>query len=112
MTTSTADASTDTSGALTNDPPGPTDADALRAALHSREQELAAISARLQQHNEALTAVVERLERTVSASIDRFVRRLDRMENAARRGYDSNTAAAHHRTNCNNSSNKRSKYND
>ncbi len=108
MTASTTDATTDT----TNPTNEPTECDTLRAALHAREQELSAIHARMQQHNEALTAVVERLERTVSASIDRFVRRLDRMENA-RRGYDAN--AAYHRTNCNNANNnnnKRSKYND
>ena len=110
MTASTTDASTDTTHHPTNDEP--TECETLRAALYAREQELAAIHVRMQQHNEALTAVVERLERTVSASIDRFVRRLDRMENA-RRGYDT----AYHRTNCNNNTNnnnnnKRSKYND
>ena len=108
--TSTVDASTDPA-AVTE----ATECDTLRNALHTKEHELTALCARLQQNNDALTEVVERLERTVSASIDRFVRRLDRMEgnhNSNKRSYDNNAAYNRHNTNCNNNNAKRSKYNN
>lgn len=52
----------------------------LRAVLNTRDSEIAILCARLQQNNDTLALVVERLEKTVSASMDRFVRRLDRMD--------------------------------
>jgi hypothetical protein len=66
---------------LTDPPPPASEYEMLRAALSARDHEVAMLCARLQQNNEALATVVEQLERTVSASIDRFVRRLDRLEN-------------------------------
>ena len=53
--------------------------DAIAAAVRQLEHTMA-MCARLQQNNEALTEAVGQLERTVAASIDRFTRRLDRME--------------------------------
>ena len=110
--TSTIDASIDPA-AVTE----ATECETLRNALHTKEHELVALCAHLQQNNETLTEVVERLERTVSTSIDRFVRRLDRMEgshNSNKRSHDNNTAYNRHNTNCNNNNSnaKRSKYNN
>ncbi len=56
------------------------DYEMLRAVLSARDNEIAILCTRLQQNNEALATAVEQLERTVSAAIDRFVRRLDRLE--------------------------------
>ena len=70
--------------------------DALRSALNAKECELASIRTRLQHNTDALTTAVERLERTVAASIDRFTRRLDRLENSAavsQRGYEPSAAS-------------------
>ncbi len=81
----------------------------LRAVLAARDNEIAILCARLQQNNETLATVVEQLEKTVAASIDRFVRRLDRMENRHNRvvggggGYDNHSFGAGDR-------NKRSRY--
>lgn len=55
--------------------------DALRSALNAKECELSSMRTRLQHNTDALTTAIERLERTVAASIDRFTRRLDRLEN-------------------------------
>jgi len=69
--------------------------DALRNALNAKEQELSTMRARLQHNTDALATAVERLERTVSASIDRFTRRLDRLESGNTKrgggGVDQNT---------------------
>ena len=83
----------------------------LRAVLSARDNEIAMLCARLQQNNESLAAVVEQLERTVSASIDRFIRRIDRMDNRLNRSgsYDNNN----HRSTDNDGGggrNKRSRY--
>ena len=53
----------------------------LKSVISARDSEILVLFTRLQQNNDMLAIVVERLEKTVSASIDRFVRRLDRMDN-------------------------------
>ena len=54
--------------------------DILRATLYAREQEFRMIQAQLQQQLDIQSRTIDQLERTVSASTDRLMRRLDRFE--------------------------------
>jgi hypothetical protein len=52
--------------------------------LSMRNNELSILCAQQQQNNQVLATVIEQLEKTVAASIDRLIRRLERMENRQR----------------------------
>lgn len=58
--------------------------DMLRGMLYAREQEFIMIHTQLQQHIHAQSQMIERLERTISASLDRVSRRIDRIESIFR----------------------------
>jgi hypothetical protein len=54
--------------------------DIIRATLYAREQEFRMIQAQLQQQLDIQSRTIDQLERTISASTDRLMRRLDRIE--------------------------------
>ena len=56
----------------------------IRATLYAREQEFRMIQMQLQQQLDIQSQIIDRLERTVSASTDRLMRRLDRITESHR----------------------------